>query len=298
MKEALGMAANFALKNSLKNETIEVLKQFKDVIVCDSTIISLLDKLKNTYKGMGGRGGRNCDSALKIQAVYSIISHRFRKIELTSGTSSDRTYTNTITKMIKPLELVIFDLGYFNTKSFEEIINNKGYFISRIKTNTLFYIESMAEAGGFNKIKLAWMLKKSNGLVDTFIYMGANILKVRLVAEKLPEEVINKRRRKEINKVKRSGKMLKNYELELLSWNILVTNVEQDILSVETICELYRARWQIELIFKSWKSYFDIGKRHNVGKDYLECIIFGKLIIITLMTALFSVFNAITFKGT
>ena len=37
-----------------------------------------------------------------------------------------------------------------------------------------------------------------------------------------------------------------------------------------------------KLIFKSWKSYFDIDKMHNVGKDYLECIIYGKLIVISL----------------
>ncbi len=200
--------------------------------------------------------------------------------------------------MMKPLDLVIFDLGYFSTKSFEDIMNNNGYFISRIKTNTVFYIESITENEEFDKINLLDVLNKSNGSVDTFIYIGGDKLKVRLVAERLPEEVINKRRRKEINKAKRNGKMVKKYEFELLSWNILITNVEQDILSVETICELYRARWQIELIFKSWKSYFDIGKMHNVGKDYLECIIFGKLIIITLMTALFSVFNVITFKRT
>ena len=37
MKQCLGMATNFATKNSLNNETIEVLKQFKDVLICDST---------------------------------------------------------------------------------------------------------------------------------------------------------------------------------------------------------------------------------------------------------------------
>lgn len=295
MKQCLGMATNFAIKNSLNNETIEVLKQFKDVLICDSTTISLPDKLKDTYKGMGGR---NADSALKIQAVYSIISHKFKKMELTSGTSSDKKYTDEIVEMLKPLELVIFDLGYFTTKAFKDIMNKSGYFVSRIKTNTLFYVESMAQTEGFDKINLLELLKKSNGSVDTFIYMGGNKLQVRLVAEKLPEEVINKRRRKETKKAKNKGRMLTDYELELLAWNILVTNIPQDMLSVETICELYRVRWQVELIFKSWKSYFDIDKMHNVGKDYLECIIYGKLIVITLMTTLFSVFNAISFRTT
>jgi hypothetical protein len=295
MKQALGMATNFVLKNSLRNETIEVLKQFRDVLICDSTTISLPDKLKDTYKGMGGR---NAASALKIQAVYSIISHRFGKMELTSGTSSDRKYTDAIVEMLKPLELVIFDLGYFTTKAFRDIINKGGYFVSRIKTNTLFYVESMTMEGAFDKINLLELLKRSNDSVDTFIYIGENKLQVRLAAEKLPEKVINERRRKEIKKAKNKGKMLTDYELELLAWNILVTNVPQDMLSVETICELYRVRWQVELIFKSWKSYFDIDKMHNVGKDYLECIIYGKLIVISLMTTLFSVFNAISFRTT
>ena len=226
------MATNFVLKNSLRNETIEVLKQFRDVLICDSTTISLPDKLKDTYKGMGGR---NAASALKIQAVYSIISHRFGKMELTSGTSSDRKYTDAIVEMLKPLELVIFDLGYFTTKAFRDIINKGGYFVSRIKTNTLFYVESMTMEGAFDKINLLELLKRSNDSVDTFIYIGENKLQVRLAAEKLPEKVINERRRKEIKKAKNKGKILTDYELELLAWNILVTNVPLDMLSVETI---------------------------------------------------------------
>ena len=37
-------------------------------------------------------------------------------------------------------------------------------------------------------------------------------------------------------------------------WTIFVTNVPGDRLSPEEIAVLYRARWQIELMFKRWKS--------------------------------------------
>ena len=54
------------------------------------------------------------------------------------------------------------------------------------------------------------------------------------------------------------------------------------------MCEIYRIRWQIELIFKTWKGCFEIDKMNNIGEDYFTCIFCGKLILITLMTALFS----------
>lgn len=37
---------------------------------------------------------------------------------------------------------------------------------------------------------------------------------------------------------------------------------------------------------------------NNVGIDYLECIIYGKLLVITLITTLYSVFNALIFITT
>lgn len=41
MKELLGIVSSYALKNSFSCKTIEVLKQSRDVYVCDSTTISL-----------------------------------------------------------------------------------------------------------------------------------------------------------------------------------------------------------------------------------------------------------------
>jgi hypothetical protein len=42
--------------------------------------------------------------------------------------------------------------------------------------------------------------------------------------------------------------------LALCDWTILVTNVPGELLTPEEAVVLYRARWQIELLFKRWKS--------------------------------------------
>jgi hypothetical protein len=68
------------------------------------------------------------------------------------------------------------------------------------------------------------------------------------------------------------------------------------MLALKIICELYRLRCQVELVSKRWKCHFDIDKVENVGEKYFECLIYGKLIVIALMTAMFSTVFAVMFR--
>jgi len=285
MKEMLGLAFDLATKKAYSAEIISVLKQFENVYIADSTTISLPDKLKDIYTGLGGT---NSDAAIKIQAAFNILKNQFEKLELFPAISNDSKYTDELINMLNHGEVIIFDLGYFRIKAFQEIIEKQAHFISRVKTNTIFYLKSHIEDGKFEKVDILNILRKSSGIVDTRVFIGREKVDVRLVAIRLPKETINERRRKENKKATAKGKTLTDVELELLAWNIIITSISPDMLSVETMCEIYRIRWQIELIFKTWKGCFEIEKMNNVGKDYFTCIICGKLILITLMTALFS----------
>lgn len=58
----------------------------------------------------------------------------------------------------------------------------------------------------------------------------------------------------------------------------MVTNVKPDQLSVEIITELYRIRWQIELLFKVLKGTLSIDKMHVGKTKYVEAILYGRLV--------------------
>ncbi len=62
------------------------------------------------------------------------------------------------------------------------------------------------------------------------------------------------RRRRLHKQAKRTGQTLSQRHLALADWTLLVTNVPVALLTLEEACLLLRARWQVEVLFKRWKS--------------------------------------------
>lgn len=271
--------ARFAFKH------IEVLEQFTDVKFTDGTTVSLPDKLESIYKGMGGR---NSKSAIKIQATYSLFNQKFTDMKVVSATNNDCSYNKEILESICENELRINDLGYFDKKYFASVKKKNAFYISRTKKNTIMY---ELVNGKYEEINIEKLLNNGEMTIDKEVYFKIddnNMENIRLVGHKLPEEKINEKKRKANKKAKQQGKILSQKEKLLLEWFLVITNVSVDMLTLETICELYRLRWQIELSFKALKSGLDFDTFSNCGESYFKCLLYGKLIFILLTMDVFS----------
>ena len=75
----------------------------------------------------------------------------------------------------------------------------------------------------------------------------------RLIALRVPQEVADRRRQKAYVKAQKHGRVPSREYLEWQDWTIFVTNCEPELLTWEAVVVLYRG-WQIELMFKLWKS--------------------------------------------
>ena len=75
------------------------------------------------------------------------------------------------------------------------------------------------------------------------------------MAVRVPQEVADRRRQKAKDKAKSKGRTPSQAYLALLDWTLFVTNVPAEMLSGQQVATLYRVRWQVELVFKLWKSY-------------------------------------------
>lgn len=70
--------------------------------------------------------------------------------------------------------------------------------------------------------------------------------------------------------------------MSLLGICIFMTNISDEILNAKQFHEVYSLRWQVELIFKTWKSVYNMAKIKDVKIERFECQLYGKLILVLL----------------
>ena len=87
--------------------------------------------------------------------------------------------------------------------------------------------------------------------------------RARLVAVRVSEQEAQKCRRKRNAEAKAKGKTVSKKARLRDGWHLMVTNVEKDQQSVKELCELYRQRWQIEIVFRAWKQSSNLKEALN-----------------------------------
>jgi hypothetical protein len=103
-------------------------------------------------------------------------------------------------------------------------------------------------------------------------------LPCRVLFVRLPEEVVNRRRQKANEKARRKGRTLSPRYLKLLAWNIYITNVPVEMLTIRQAVVLYSLRWQVELIFKLWKSQCKLDRVAGLRRERVLCELYAKMI--------------------
>lgn len=107
-----------------------------------------------------------------------------------------------------------------------------------------------------------------------------------LHAHRLSEGAANKARRRVKRKSKKDGKTIKQTTLSLCDWLLVLTSIAPSELPAKEILELYRVRWQIELLIKRFKSLLDADcLRAMAGSPLAEVYLWGKLLFALLVEA-------------
>ena len=109
----------------------------------------------------------------------------------------------------------------------------------------------------------------------------------RLIAVRLPDEIVNELRRMARKKAKEKGYTPTEAHLFLLGWNLFITNVPGEVWTPETIIKAYPIRWQIELIFKSWKSHCHLAAINAKKQESVLCYLYGRMLLVLVTYALY-----------
>ncbi len=270
----------FISKESTKLNTKRVrgvLKYFKNVKIDDSTTIHLPEELVEEFPGNVSRGERKAQA--KVHAMYNLTNNEFDFLNVHSFSNNDQSLSGAVLPYLKKGDLCLRDLGFLVFDVVEQFIKNGIYFISRKKYQSKLYdVESGKELDLLKSIR-------KRGVLDRLVLLGKeHQLPVRLIAIPLPVEVVNAR----IRKAKKDRDKRLNHSKEyyqLLGYGIYITNVTREQCTAIDIYEIYKLRWNIEIIFKSWKTCFSIEKLIHKGcknSIRVKCMIYLMLLYIFL----------------
>lgn len=281
------------LQKQLESLTQEILPKllssFSKILIQDSTICDLNRKLASTFKGSGGRASK---ASLKLDVIYDFKAKQFEHIKLTDRSEADQKLAWEILDHLEPGTLIIRDLGYLRMDCLQSIVDAGGFFLSRMKNNTCVYLNQADSV----QVDLAEYLHENFRKVDVIdkrIYITAKKIPARLIAYRVPEAISAQRRRTAHAKAKKEGRTLSQRSLTLLDFTLFITNVELETWLAEVIGTIYRIRWQMELMFKDWKSRLKMDVLHGINKFRIQSLIYARAILILIVNEVYKLLEYI-----
>lgn len=186
----------------------------------------------------------------------------------------------------KKNDLRIEDLGYFKLARFKLIQEAESFYLSRLKFGITVYTLDEGQYKEIDLLKIQQNLRPGQQLILE-VYLGKEEkLPARLIIEKVPLEVANEKRRKLKTDKQNKRKNLSEDRLMFCDINAYITNTTEQQLPANDIRKYYSLRWQIEIIFKAWKTVYRIDQIKQMKIQRFEAIHYGALILIVLTNRL------------
>jgi Transposase DDE domain len=228
---------------------IPLLHRFTAVLLLDSTTIALPAALAAQWPGCGGRTPTAGLAALKVQLRLDLLRGGLDGFELQAGRVHDaRGHVQTAPVPLGALRLA--DLGYFALAVLAQIVADGGHFLCRPKLQT-----RLVDAAGRCATVAQYLAHSRQGRVERTVLLGVRArIPCRLLAQRLPPQVAAQRLARLEAAAQREGQRLSADQRTLAHWIVLVTSLAAGELAFGEALVLYRLRWQVELLFKLWRS--------------------------------------------
>ena len=240
------------LKKSMQARSLQqTSKKFKHIKLEDSTVINLPEELSSAFPGNVSNGKKK--SQAKIHALYDFTENAFDFMNVHSFTQNDQSLSKDSIAYLNKGDLLLRDMGFLVLDALDKIQATEACFISPKPFKINVYDPVTKE-----RIDLSKTLSK-NGFFDRQVLISNKHISMRLVVLPLPPDLVEEKRRKAHNDRDKRLNHSKEY-YQLLGYSILLTNIPQSKCVAEEISKLYNLRWQIEIVFKSWKTGFSLEK--------------------------------------
>jgi hypothetical protein len=251
---------------------VALLRRFSAVILEDSSSIALPDELAEAWQGCGGNQ-EHTGAAVKLHVRWDLKRGHLWGPALTDGRASDRRSPFMEEEIVRG-SLEIKDLGYFQLDHLEARRRAGAYSLTRWQVGTALFTDDG------KRLPLADVLPPRVGqMKELHVRVGArHWLPMRLLMLKVPKEVGDQRREELLRDAQRRGQTVSQQTLRLADWTLLLTDVPSKRLRFEEALVLLRERWQMELLYKLWKSDGLLDQWRSSNPWRILCEVYAKLI--------------------
>jgi len=177
-------------------------------------------------------------------------------------------------------DYILADRGYSTPSGIAYVVEKRAYVTVRVNTASL-PLQTL-EGASFELLKKLGTLKGthlSNSWPAVTYENSFYKVQGRICAIRKSEEAIDIAHKKLKRNASKKGCKLQPETLEYAKYIILFTTFPEVDFSSEEVLEWYRVRWQVELVFKRFKSLAGLGHLPKYDDDSSKAWLYGKLLV-------------------
>ena len=183
-------------------------------------------------------------------------------------------------------DYVLADRGYSTAAGLDHVVSSGGHVTVRVNTGSLPF--RTADGAPFDLLAQVTTLKRA-GAVRAWpaVAVGDGIaVPGRVCAIRKTQEAIRIAHRKVRKEATRRGKQPQPQTLEFARYVIVFTTFPEATFTAAQVLEWYRTRWQVELVFKRFKSLAQLGHLPKYDDESAKAWLYGKLLVALLVEKL------------
>ena len=235
-------------------EAGEAFSEFNRLILQDGSSFALHKALAEVFPG---RFNAVSPAAVELHCTLDLLQDAPITIALSPDTDSEHDYRPEPESLRG--DVFLADRGYLDLTYLRDVDRHGGFFLVRSKSNlNPRVIDAYREDG--QRIK-SCQDRDFQAITSKFPKQQRAELEVEWLIEGEPLR----------------GRLIVRWNPETKCFDYLLTNLPQDRYTISIICLGYKLRWQVELLFKEWKSYTNLHKFDTAKATICEALIWASL---------------------
>lgn len=252
MKAVFLHVANHLVFQALRFLPGSPFSRFQSVLIQDGSSFALHDGLAEVFPG---RFKKNAPAAVELHATFDLLANTCETVAVAPDVNAERDYLPPPSSLTG--FLLLADRGYPKYTYLAALDLAGGAFVMRAKENLASAVVGRYRDGELedldSPVALKTLLKKAQGETLDLV------IQVRVEGILRHFRVVALPRKK--------------------GHTVLLTNLPHDGFTTEAVGLAYRLRWQVELLFKEWKSHANLKRFVTRKAPIAEGLIWASLLV-------------------